>query len=108
MPTVFGSGASEELGRRRQRLVSRGAEGLELTVRLVLGSVELDVSELTGKLAFGSVEPEASVLMARLVFGTVKSEASERWRRRARDSRERTFRLDELKTFGLKVPWALS
>jgi hypothetical protein len=88
--------------------VSRGAEGLELTVRLVLGSVELEVSELTGKLAFGSVELEALKLKARLVFGSVESEVLERWRRRARDSRGRTFRLDELMTFGWRVLWASS
>lgn len=46
---IFGSEVLEVLGQRRQRLVSRGKGVLELRVRLVFGSADLEVPELFGR-----------------------------------------------------------
>jgi hypothetical protein len=45
MSMIFGSEALEDLGQRRQRLVSRGALGLWLMVRLVFGLAESEALE---------------------------------------------------------------
>jgi hypothetical protein len=108
MPMIFGSEASEDPGRRRQGPVSRGVEGLERTVRLAFGSAKSEVLELMVRLVFGSAKSEVSELTVRLVFGLAESEALELRRRRTRDSRRRTFRLDGLKFFGLRVLCASS